>query len=463
MGEDGSLLVGGAVGGGAVVQEPSFPVDHAIDATGAGDAYRAAFAVAYAEGQPVRECMRFAAAAGALAVTKLGAVPSLPSRNECELLMARGRHKQPKPEQLKPARRRFLADGVASPEAADGAVLTGGAVSGGRAVSSGSQWPSSCPWQFASRLNSMKDRADLWDGNDGVLGWVERQGSISGLNLVDFNFPQHLPSAGVSVSEAEEALAAAGLRAGAICMRYPKEFQAGGFTHPDAAMRRKAIDLTLEGCRWALSLGARELVVWSAYDGYDYPFQADHTIMWRRLVDAFREVCDAFPSLRISLEFKPTDENTRWFAVPSTGAALLLVDDIDRPNMGLTLDVGHCLAAGENPAQSAAMVGSRGKLWGVQLNDGYTRLGAEDGLAFGSVHPTLALEMVWWLQRYGFDGHVYFDTFPRNEDPVREAEYNIRRCRALWEKARRLDKQIETCITRQDAMSALEMLEENGA
>ena len=208
MGEDGSLLVGGAVGGGAVVQEPSFPVDHAIDATGAGDAYRAAFAVAYAEGQPVRECMRFAAAAGALAVTKLGAVPSLPSRNECELLMARGRHKQPKPEQLKPARRRFLADGVASPEAADGAVLTGGAVSGGRAVSSGSQWPSSCPWQFASRLNSMKDRADLWDGNDGVLGWVERQGSISGLNLVDFNFPQHLPSAGVSVSEAEEALAA---------------------------------------------------------------------------------------------------------------------------------------------------------------------------------------------------------------------------------------------------------------
>ena len=35
--------------------------------------------------------------------------------------------------------------------------------------------------------------------------------------------------------------------------------------------------------------------------------------------------------------------------------------------MGLTLDVGHCLAAGENPAQSAAMVGARGKLFGVQV------------------------------------------------------------------------------------------------
>ena len=28
-----------------------------------------------------------------------------------------------------------------------------------------------------------------------------------------------------------------------------------------------------------------------------------------------------------------TDENTRFFAVPSTGAALLLVNDIDRPNV----------------------------------------------------------------------------------------------------------------------------------
>ena len=77
------------------------------------------------------------------------------------------------------------------------------------------------------------------------------------------------------------------------------------------------------------------------------------------MVEAFREVCDACPALRVSLEFKPTDENTRFFAVPSTGAALLLVKDIDRPNMGLTIDVGHCLAAGENPAQSVAMVGVR--------------------------------------------------------------------------------------------------------
>ena len=52
--------------------------------------------------------------------------------------------------------------------------------------------------------------------------------------------------------------------------------------------------------------------------------------------------------------------------------------------------------AGENPAQSAAMVGARGKLFGMQLNDGHTRLAAEDGLIFGSVHRSMALELMLW-------------------------------------------------------------------
>jgi len=287
---------------------------------------------------------------------------------------------------------------------------------------------------------------------------VARQGTVRGLDLIDFNYPQHLSD--LTYEQAADALSKAGLKAGAICMRYPKEMQAGSFTHPQAAMRRKAIDLTLEGCEWARRLGASELVVWSAFDGYDYSHQVDYNVLWQRVVDAFREVCDAYPDLRISLEFKPTDENTRFFAVPSTGAALMLVGDIDRPNMGLTLDVGHCLAAGENPAQSAAMVGSRGKLFGVQLNDGYTRLGAEDGLMFGSVHPHMALEFVSWLQRTNYAGHIYFDTFPRNEDPVREAEYNIRRCKTFWARALRLRRAgLDSLLEQQDALGVLELLE----
>lgn len=51
-----------------------------VDATGAGDAYAAGFAVALAEGQPLPVAGRFANAAAALKTTRLGAQAGLPHR-----------------------------------------------------------------------------------------------------------------------------------------------------------------------------------------------------------------------------------------------------------------------------------------------------------------------------------------------------------------------------------------------
>jgi ribokinase len=53
-----------------------------VDATGAGDAFAAALAVALAEGRPYWEAGIFANAAAALTTTKLGAQPALPRRSE---------------------------------------------------------------------------------------------------------------------------------------------------------------------------------------------------------------------------------------------------------------------------------------------------------------------------------------------------------------------------------------------
>jgi ribokinase len=52
----------------------------AVDTTAAGDVFNGAFAVAYAEKRPLVEAVRFANAAAALSVTKLGAQPSAPQR-----------------------------------------------------------------------------------------------------------------------------------------------------------------------------------------------------------------------------------------------------------------------------------------------------------------------------------------------------------------------------------------------
>ncbi|MEZ0248280.1 MAG: PfkB family carbohydrate kinase, partial [Thermoproteus sp.] len=82
----------GARGASAFVEgrgsfdEPAFEVE-AIDTTGAGDAFDAAFLTALLEGRDVRYALRFANAAGALKATRKGARSS-PMREEVEKMVA---------------------------------------------------------------------------------------------------------------------------------------------------------------------------------------------------------------------------------------------------------------------------------------------------------------------------------------------------------------------------------------
>jgi len=83
LGSDGSMLVN-AEG------SKHFPAHKikAVDPTAAGDAFSAALTVKLAAGAAMDDAIRYANAAGALAVTKLGALPSLPTRDEVEAFAA---------------------------------------------------------------------------------------------------------------------------------------------------------------------------------------------------------------------------------------------------------------------------------------------------------------------------------------------------------------------------------------
>jgi ribokinase len=236
LGEKGSLLV--MNDGSIIFQEPcKFDQEvQIVDETGAGDCYRAGFAVALSESNgaddvsSIQECMRFASGAGALACLKEGAVPSIPTREEVKA---------------------FIENNLAQSVGTTISIPRGG---GGN---------KNFPYMFGSRLNSMKDRPELWSNPvDNVKEWVKRQGAVKGLGCVDFNYPQHFQS--WTSKEAKQALDEVRLVAGAVCLRYPAKFARGAMNHPDEALRREAIQLTKEAAVVAKELGCDEVVIWSA-------------------------------------------------------------------------------------------------------------------------------------------------------------------------------------------------------
>jgi ribokinase len=66
---------------------PAFKVE-AVDTTAAGDVFCGALAVALVEGMPLPDAARFASAASAISVTRLGAQPSAPARQEIDKFLS---------------------------------------------------------------------------------------------------------------------------------------------------------------------------------------------------------------------------------------------------------------------------------------------------------------------------------------------------------------------------------------
>ncbi|WP_309667594.1 sugar phosphate isomerase/epimerase family protein [Tabrizicola sp.] len=273
--------------------------------------------------------------------------------------------------------------------------------------------------RYAARLNAFK----VPGGN--VAEMIAGAGRVGGLSAADLNYPDHF--ADHTPAQLQRLLSDQGMALNGLAMRYYTDpgFRLGAFTHPDAAIRRKAIDLTKSGIDACAAMGGTQMTLWLGQDGFDYSFQADYARMWDDTLAAIAEVADHDPGIDIAVEYKPNEP--RAFALmPDMATTLLALKDINRPNTGVTLDFAHVLYAGEMPAQAAQLAARHSRILGVHLNDGYGK--RDDGLMAGSVHPVQTVELFVELAGAGYDGVIYFDTFPDHSglDPVQESQTNIR-------------------------------------
>jgi sugar phosphate isomerase/epimerase len=257
-----------------------------------------------------------------------------------------------------------------------------------------------------------------------VADMLVRAGAVGGLTAADLNYPDHFEHHDAGALSG--LLADQGMVLNGLAMRYYTDpgFRLGAFTHPDAAVRRAAIDLTRRGIDACAAMGGTVMTLWMGQDGFDYSFQGDYGRMWDDTLAAVAEVADHDPAMDIALEYKPNEP--RAFALmPDMGTTLLALREVNRANTGVTLDFAHVLFAGEMPAQAAQLAARHSRILGVHLNDGYGK--RDDGLIAGAVHPVQTVELFVELEKAGYAGVIYFDTFPDHGgmDPVAEARANI--------------------------------------
>lgn len=299
---------------------------------------------------------------------------------------------------------------------------------------------------YAGRFNSF-----IFKGQN-VYDAIEAYKNMEGITHLEFNYPEHIE--GYDLAELKKAMHP--LKVNGLALRWRNEFLEGDLTNPDESLRQKAIRIAKDAADVCRELGGSVITLWLENDGFDYPFQMDYEKSWKQVVEAVREIADYAPDIKISIEYKPFEE--REFAmIDSTGMTLYLIHEVDRENVGCTLDFCHMLMKHDSPAYGLALAAAKGKLFGLHMNDGY---GWKDsGLIFGSVNFTLSAEFIYYLERYGYDGVVFFDTFPIREESRAECRANIAAFELIKEKVDSIGvEKISKVVSKHDGISAQNLI-----
>jgi xylose isomerase len=301
--------------------------------------------------------------------------------------------------------------------------------------------------KYATRLNSFVTK-DM-----DVEAALRKIAETKCVDYVDLNYPEHftmpIPQLGALLDEL-------GLKLNSVAMRFRGPYIHGEYTNRDSGVRRDAIELTKQGIDATAELGCDLVTIWLGFDGYDYPFQKDYRQGLDLAIQAFDELAEHRPDVRLSIEYKPYEERARAM-ISHTGTVLHVLDRVGKDNVGATLDFCHMLMAGDQPAFGASLLLSQHKLWGVHLNDGYGRF--DDGLMVASVHPWETAEFLYYLLRYDYQGVIYFDTFPRRENPSDEVVRNVAIADRLIEKITAYGvENITDVIQQQDGIKSHELL-----
>jgi L-rhamnose isomerase / sugar isomerase len=160
------------------------------------------------------------------------------------------------------------------------------------------------------------------------------------------------------------------------------DYRLGSFCHPEARVRRTAIDHCLECIEIAKQVKSNVFTVWLA-DGTNYPGQDDMRERYRRLLAGFGELYAALPpGMRFLVEYKFFEPAFYSTDLPDWATAILVCRALG-PQAQVLVDTGHH-PLGTNVEQIVALLLEERLLGGFHFNN---RKYADDDLIVGSIDP----------------------------------------------------------------------------
>jgi sugar phosphate isomerase/epimerase len=243
---------------------------------------------------------------------------------------------------------------------------------------------------------------------------LERAASLGVLDGVELMYPAEVNEE--NIQELFQMLSDAGLALSIVGIPISGErrFAKGTLTSRDPAVRRTAIDRVKAGMDVCAALGGDQIMFFLGQDGCDYSLEVDYEEAWGWMAESIAEMATHRRDVKICLEYKPFEPRRHIF-LNDVGTALHLADAIDADNVGVVLDTGHALMAGEVLGESIWLLHHARRLYHFHFNDNYR--GWDDDMIVGSIHFMPFLEAIYWLKRIGYRGWISLDLFPYREDP----------------------------------------------
>ena len=279
---------------------------------------------------------------------------------------------------------------------------------------------------------------------------LDAAAQVQGLTYLDINVPFATDS--LNAHDVKTMLDDRGLKCRATTPHiYMREYSRGAFTNPDSELRLRTRNRVEEAVEAAAVLDAGYVKFWPGQDGYDYPGQVDYEQIWGYTVNAMREICEKHSDVQFAIEYKPKEPRVRM-TLANAPKTLLAIQETGVDNLGIVMDFGHSLMAGESPTESLLMINRYGKLVSAELNDNWRDW--DDDLPVASVHLFETMEYLLALRSIEWQDPLLLDQFPFRENPVAAVSRSIETIEMLSEACARVDGvELAEAQSRQDALT----------